>query len=63
MLIKIWPGSCKNQLKIMNHKVDEENGKEMVKGNVRYQNVCQFSIYGFWKNIVCLISAPTFGLG
>ena len=31
--------------------------------NGRYQNFWQFSSNGFWKNIGCLVSAPTFGLG
>ena len=51
------------QLKRMNRKVDEENGKALNKGNVRYRNVFWFSINEFWKNIGCLVSAPTFGLG
>ena len=63
MLIKLWTGYWKNQLKMTNQKVDEENGKYLNKGNVRYQNICQFSSNGFWKNIGCLVSVPTFGLG
>ena len=63
MLIKLWPGYWMTQLKSMNHKVDEDNGKALNKGNVRYQKVRRFSSNGFWKNIGCLISAPTFGLG
>ena len=47
----------------MNHKVDEENGKALNKGNVRYQMFCLFSSNEFWKNIGCLVSDPTFGLG
>ena len=35
----------------------------MNKGNVRYLKVRQFSSNEFWKNIGCLVSAPTFGLG
>ena len=63
MLIKLWPGYWINQLKRMNRKVDEENGKQRVKGNVRYRKVRRFSSCEFWKNIGCLVSAPTFGLG
>ena len=40
MLIKIWPGNWKTQLKRMNQKVDEENGKALNNGNVRYRRVC-----------------------
>ena len=43
--------------------MDEENGKQRVKGNVRYLKVRRFSSSEFWKNIGCLVSAPTFGLG
>ena len=63
MLIKLWPGDWIDQLKRMNQKVDEENGKQRVKGNVRYRKFRCFSSCEFWKNIGCLISAPTFGLG
>ena len=51
------------QLNRMNQKVDEENGKALNKGNVRYRKVRRFSSNEFWKNIGCLVSAPTFGLG
>ena len=47
----------------MNRKVDEENGKQRVKGNVWYRKVRRFSSSEFWKNIGCLVSAPTFGIG
>ena len=63
MLINIWPGDWKTQLNRTNKKVNEYNGKALNKGNVRYQKVCPFSSNGFWKNIGCLVSAPTFGLG
>ena len=48
---------------MMNHKLDEDNGKALNKGNVRYQKMCLISSNEFWKNIGCLVSAPTFGLG
>ena len=63
MLIKLWPGNWKTQLKRMNHNVDEDNGKELGKGNGRYRKIHWFSSNEFWKNIVCLVSASTFGLG
>ena len=63
MLIKLWPGNWKTQLKRTNQNVDEDNGKASNKGNVRYQKFRWFSSNGFWKNIGCLVSAPTFGLG
>ena len=43
MLIKLWPGDWIDQLKRMNQKVDEENGKQRVKGNVWYRKVRRFS--------------------
>ena len=43
ILIKLWPGNWKTQLKSINKKVDEENGKAFGKGNGRYRKVCLFS--------------------
>ena len=63
MLIKPWPGYWKTQLKRINQKVDEGNRKALGKSNVRYRKVRRFSSNEFWKNIGCLVSAPTFGLG
>ena len=63
MLIKLWPGNRKTQLKRKNQKVDEDNGEALGKGNVRYQKVCRFSSNEFWRNIGFLVSAHTFGLG
>ena len=63
ILIKLWPGYWMNRLKMMNQKVNEYNGKALNKGNVRYRKICRFSSNEFWKNIGCLVSAPTFGLG
>ena len=62
MLIMLLPGNWKTQLKRMNQKVDEDNGKSLNKDNVRYRKVCQISGNEFWKNIGCLVSAPTFGI-
>ena len=63
MLIKLWPGYWISHLKRMNQKVYEEYGKALNKGNVRYRKFCRFSSNEFWKNIGCLVSDPTFGLG
>ena len=46
----------------MNKKVDEYNGKAKLIGNIRYLKICRFPSNEFWKNIGCLVSAPTFGL-
>ena len=63
MSIKLWPGYWISQLKRMNRKADEKNGKLLNKDNVRYRKFHRFSSNEFWKNIDCLVSAPTFGLG
>ena len=62
MLIRLQPGDVKTHLKRMNLKVDEYNGKETEKGNGGYRKFGQFSSNKFWKNIGCLVSAPSFGL-
>ena len=33
ILIKLWSGYCITQFKIMDHKVNEDNGKSLNKGN------------------------------
>ena len=63
MLIKIWPINLKNKLKSMNQKVVRKIGNNLNKGNVQYRKFCLFSSNEFWKNIGCLVSTPTFGLG
>ena len=63
MLIKLWPVDWKTQLKMMNHKVDEDNEKVLNKGNVRYRKVCHLSSNEFWKNIGFIVSAPNFCVG
>ena len=44
-------------------KVDEDNGKASGMVNGRYQTFRRFSGNEFWKNIGCIVPAPTFGLG
>ena len=63
ILIKLWTGDWMTQLNIMNQKVDEDNGKSLGKVNVRYRKVRRFSGNTFWKNIGCLVLAPTFSIG
>ena len=63
MLINLWPSNLKTQLKRVNQKVDEDNGKALVKGYVRYWQVCRLSQNEFWNNIGYLVSDLTFGLG
>ena len=40
-----------------------KNIEQLVKGNVRYRKFRPFSSCEFWKNIGCLVLAPTFGIG
>ena len=61
--MKLWPGYWDNQLERMNMNVDEDYGKYVGMVNGRAWKVQWFSINEFWKNIGCLVSAPTFGLG
>ena len=63
MKINLWPGYWKTQLKRMNIKLDEINGKATGIGNVQYQKVLQFPSNELWKSIGCLVSDNTFGLG
>ena len=42
--------------------MDKDNGKALGIGNVWYRKLRWFSSNEFWKNIGCLISAPTFSL-
>ena len=63
MPINICPGDCNNQLEIMNMSIDEDNWKSVVMVKRRSRKVRRFSSNEFWRNIGCLILAPTFGLG
>ena len=63
MLINLWTGDWKTQFNMMNMKVDEDDEKTALIGNGRYQKFRLFSRNEFWKNIGCLVSDPTFGLG
>ena len=63
MLIKIRPGDWKTQLKRINQKVDEDNGKSSGIGNGRYQKYRRFYRNECWKNIGCIVSDSTFGMG
>ena len=38
-------------------------GKHLGKGNGWYRKFRRFPRNGFWKNIGCLVSDPTFGIG
>ena len=52
ILIKLWPGDWISQLNRMNRKVDEENGKALNKGNVRYQTFVGYSAMNFGRTLV-----------
>ena len=63
MLMKLWPGDWEEQLQRMNKKVYEDNGRRETQENGQFRKLRRFSRNEFWKNIGCLLSAPTFGLG
>ena len=63
MVMNIWTGYWNNQLKNMNMKVNENNGKFAGMMNGGYGKVFRFSSNEFWNNIGCLVSAHTFGIG
>ena len=63
MFIKLWHGYCKTQFKSINVKGGEYNGKSMGMWNGRYRNFLRFSSNEFLKNLGCLVSNPTFGIG
>ena len=52
ILINLWPRDLKNQLKRMNQKLDEENGKSMGIGNGRYKNIFGFLVINFGRTLV-----------
>ena len=62
MLMKFWPGDWEEQIYWMNKKVNEDNGRGGTQDNRRCWKPRWFSRNKFWKNIGCLLSAPTFGL-
>ena len=63
ILMNIWPGNWNNQLERTNINVDGDNGKAVRMANGWDRKFWQFSRNEFWKNIGCLVSDPTFGLG
>ena len=63
MLMKLWPGNWEEYIDQMNKKVDEYNGRRGTQENGRFWKLRRLSRNEFWKNIGCLLSSPTFGLG
>ena len=47
ILIKPWPGNYKTRLKRMDQKVDEDNGKALVKGNRQYRKFGRTFVVSF----------------
>ena len=60
--MKLWPGDWWEQIEQMNKKVDEENGRGGAQYNGQFLKLRRFSRNKLWKNIGCLLSAPTVGL-
>ena len=63
MLMKLWPGDWEEQLERMNKILDDEDGRLGTQENGRFWKLQRFSRNELWKNIGCLLLAPTFGLG
>ena len=59
ILVKLWPGYCMTQLKTMNEKVIEDNGKALNKGNLRYQKVRWFPAMDFGRTLVVSFQRST----
>ena len=63
MIMKLWPGYWEEQIDRMNKKVYEKNGIGGTQDNGIFWKLQRFLRNKFWKNIGCILSAPTFGLG
>ena len=63
MLMKLCPGYYEGQIYMINKKVDKDNGRGETQENGQFWKLRRFSRKKFWKNIGCLLSSPTFGLG
>ena len=63
MLMNLWNGDWQGQLYQMNKKVDEDNRRGGTQQNGPFWKLRQFSRNKLWKNVGCLLSAPTFDIG
>ena len=63
MLINLCPGDWEGKIHQMKNKVDEDNGRGGTQENGIFWKLRRFSRNEFCKNIECLLSAHTFGLG
>ena len=63
MLMHLCPKDWKEQLERKNKKVYEDNGRGGTQDNGRFWKFQRFSRNEFLKNIGCLLSAISFGLG
>ena len=58
-LIRLWPGDWENQMEKMNEAVGMNNCVTVGGGGKRL--VLPFKRQEFWKCIVCILSAVTYG--
>ena len=63
MLIKLRPGKCKTQLKRINQKVDEDNGKALGKVMYGIENFVGFPAMNFGRTLVVLFQLLPLVLG
>ena len=61
--MKLCPKDWNNQLERIRINMNEENGKSVGIVNEWARKVWRFPINEFLKNIGCLVSAFTFGIG
>ena len=63
MLIKLWPGYWISQLKRMNQKMDEDNGKALNKGMYGIEKFVGFPAMNFGRTLVVSFQLLTLVLG
>ena len=63
IIMTLWPGDWEDQIDRKNYKVDEDDVRGGTQENGKFRKLRRFSRNEFWKDIGCLLSEPTFGLG
>ena len=63
MLTNLCYGYWNNNMESMNMRVDKNNGKYVGMVKLWDRKVLRFSRNEFRRNIGCLVSVPTFGIG
>ena len=61
--MRLLPGDWEEHIDRINKRLDKENGIVGTQENGTFRKLWRFSRNEFWKNIGCLLSALTIGLG